>query len=291
MKRPRFALLLFSLVAACANPGTHGGTVSPLVVLSYNIHYGVGVDGEYDLERIAAVIADASPDLVGLQEIGDKGMAEELSRLTGMRAIFGPSKGSDEAYGDAVLCRHPFEWVGNVSLPSASSSRYQAMAVDVDVSSLYGPGASVRFVNTHFDWTDSIGSQESRRAAVTVIERAFFDAPVERALLAGDLNAVPTSPPLEDLLRAKWWLPSKGQPMATHGAPAPTKQIDYVLVAAEKHLACVGRPRARRAGCVGSLSSLADRGAAALSPVIGAAQCLRRPCPWSPSANPVTTAR
>jgi len=154
----------------------------------------------------------------------------ELSRLTGMTAVFGPSKGSDKAYGDAVLCQHPFEWVGNVSIPSASSSRYQAMAVDVDLSSLYGPGASVRFVNTHFDWTDSVGSQESRRAAVTVIERAFFDEPVKLALLAGDLNAVPGSPPLEDLHRAGWQLPETGQPMATHGAPAPTQQIDYVLI-------------------------------------------------------------
>ncbi len=201
-----------------------------LKVMSYNIHYGVGMDEVRDLERIAAIISAESPDLVGLQEIGSKAMADELSRLTGMPAVFGPSKGSDDAYGDAILSRHPFEWVGNVALPSASSSRYQAMAVDVDVSAIYGSGTSVRFINTHFDWTDSIGSQESRRASVRVIEQGLCDGIPDLALLAGDLNALPNSLPLADLGAANWRLPLLGQPMATYGAPKPTTQIDYILV-------------------------------------------------------------
>ena len=201
-----------------------------LKVMSYNIHYGVGMDEEFDLARIAAVIFAESPDLVGLQEIGSKAMAGKLSALTGMPVVFGPSKGSDDAYGDAILCKHPFEWVGNVSLPSASSSRYQAMAVDVDVSAVYGRDAKVRFINTHFDWTDSIGSQESRRAAVSVIERGLCDGLPGHALLAGDLNARPGSPPMLDLDAADWHLPQLGQPMLTCTAPNPTEQIDYVLV-------------------------------------------------------------
>ncbi len=165
-----------------------------LKVMSYNVHYGVDMDDALDL--------------LGLQEIGSKTMTEQLSRLTGMPVAFGPSKGNDDAYGDAILCRLPFEWVGNLALPSASSSRYQAMAVGVDVSSLYGPGESVRFVNTHFDWTDSIGSQESRRAAVGMIERglcAGFSGP---ASLAGDLTTFPGSLPLMDL-DARSWRPAR----------------------------------------------------------------------------------
>lgn len=223
---------LAALAAACSStPDVAATDPAPaLEVMSYNIHYAVGMDGERDLARIAAIITAESPDIVGLQEIGDRAMADELGRLTGMSVIFGPSKGSDDAYGDAILCKYPFESAGNVSLPSASSSRYQAMAVDVDVSDLYGDGATVRFVNTHFDWTDSIGSQESRRASVDVIERAFCGELAVPALLAGDLNATPESVPLNDLDRANWHLSEAGQPMATHGAPDPTQQIDYVLV-------------------------------------------------------------
>ncbi len=201
-----------------------------LKVMSYNIHYGDGMDKVRDLQRIAAIISGESPDLVGLQEIGNKAMADELGRLTGMTAVFGAAKGSDDSYGDAILSKHPFKWVGNVALPTASSSRYQAMAVDVDASAVYGPDATVRFINTHFDWTDSSGSQEARRASVEVIERGLCNGLSGLALLAGDLNAIPGSPPLADLATTSWHLPKFGQPMATHGAPNPKKQIDYVLV-------------------------------------------------------------
>ncbi len=200
-----------------------------LDVLSYNIHYGIGMDKKLDLERIAGAILSRKPHIVGLQEIGNKAMADELGRLTGMKAVFGASKGSDDGYGDAILCNLPFEWVGNVSLPSASSSRYQAMAVDVDLSSLYGEGARVRFINTHFDWTDSVGSKESRRAAVRVIEKGLDPGAQELAILTGDLNAIPGSAPLQDLAERGWHLTELGQPMLTWGAPNPTKQIDYVL--------------------------------------------------------------
>jgi hypothetical protein len=35
-------------------------------ILSYNIHYGVGMDSKKDLQRIANVINKLNPDIVGL---------------------------------------------------------------------------------------------------------------------------------------------------------------------------------------------------------------------------------
>ena len=198
--------------------------------MSYNIHYGVGTDGKKDLARIARIITDARPDIVGLQEIGNEAMAKELGRLTKMPFVFGPSKGRKDQYGDAILSRHPFEWVGNHAIPSASSSRYQAMAIDVDVSAVFGAGAKVRFVNTHFDWLGTVGSQEARLAAVEVVERAFFEADNHPAILAGDLNAVPASPPLQRLAEKGWHYSNLGKPRFTIGSPEPDRQIDYLLV-------------------------------------------------------------
>ena len=201
-----------------------------LKVMSYNIHYGIGMDGKYDLERIAEVIQSEKPDIVGLQEISHKAMAEELGRLTDMTAVFGASKGSDDAYGDAVLSRFPLQLVHSLSLPSASSSRYQAMAVDVNLAKLYGEGHSLRFINTHFDWTDNLGSKEARRASVRVIEQGLCGDMPGLAILTGDLNAVPGSAPLLDLGEVGWHHSAFGQPIFTHGAPDPTIQIDYVLL-------------------------------------------------------------
>ena len=202
----------------------------PLEVMSYNIHYGVGMDEAFDLGRIAQVINEEAPDIVGLQEIGNKAMAQELGRLTEMRSVFGASKGSDDAYGDAILCRYPFEWVGNLALPSASSSRYQAMAVDIDLTELYGDGATVRFVNTHFDWLDSLGSKAARRASVDVIEQGLCANLSGPAILTGDLNALPGSPPLVDLEEYGWFATRLQDSLLTFDAAAPTRQIDYALV-------------------------------------------------------------
>ena len=84
-------------------------------VLTYNIHHGEGVDGKFDLPRIADVIKLASPDLVALQEV-DQGTARasgvdqpaELARLTGMKVVFGRNIDfQGGGYGTAVLSRLP----------------------------------------------------------------------------------------------------------------------------------------------------------------------------------------
>jgi hypothetical protein len=66
-----------------------------LRVMTYNIHVGVGMDKKLDLERIADVIGNEHPDLVGLQEV-DRAVKRtelrdeilELAKLTGMDYAF-----------------------------------------------------------------------------------------------------------------------------------------------------------------------------------------------------------
>ena len=48
---------------------THAEEPQTLRVLCYNIHYGQGTDGKYDIQRLAEVIRAAKPDLVALQEV------------------------------------------------------------------------------------------------------------------------------------------------------------------------------------------------------------------------------
>jgi len=223
--------LLFALAVACLTcASVEADTQKSLKVISYNIHYGLGMDGKKDLARIAKVISDQNPDIVGLQEIGSLAMAKELGRLTGMPFVFGQSLGKPDGYGDVILCKHPFKALKNQSIPSASSSRYQAMAIDVDISKVFGKGATVRFINTHFDWLKTIGSQEARLATVDVIERAYFTDSKLPAILTGDLNAIPESPPLKKLSSKGWHYENLGKELPTIGSQNKKKQIDYVLV-------------------------------------------------------------
>ena len=197
-------------------------------VMSYNIHYGIGMDKKKDLARIAKVILKEKPDIVGLQEISNLAMAKELGKLTGMKFVFGPSLGSNKRYGDAILSKYPFKVLPNHSIPSASSSRYQALGIDVDLSTLYGKEKTVRFITTHFDWLRTLGSHFSRMASVDLIEKAFMDKNKLSTILTGDFNAKPDSEPIKKLIQ-KGWITSKGS-YNTHPAPKPTKQIDYVMI-------------------------------------------------------------
>ncbi len=64
--------------------------MTPIVVASYNIHRGVGLDRRRDLDRIADVVREIDPDVLGLQEVvrqpgpGDADQAGYLAKALGM---------------------------------------------------------------------------------------------------------------------------------------------------------------------------------------------------------------
>ena len=88
---------------------------SRLRVMTYNIHVGVGMDKQLNLQRIADVVKLEHPDLVGLQEV-DRGVKRtegideiaELGRLTGMEYAFAHNLDYQGGqYGVAILSRFP----------------------------------------------------------------------------------------------------------------------------------------------------------------------------------------
>lgn len=225
-----FCLFLLSLFALGAN--------AQIKVMSYNIHYGTGMDGKNSMRAIAELIKEQNPDIVGLQEIGDSIMAQKFAEMTGMQVVFGPSlDGRMDGYGDAILSKYPFEYEGNYSIPSASSSRYQAMAVKVDFSAKSKDLGVVRLINTHFDWLETIGSENARLATIDVIEEAFMKAdPNFPTLLTGDLNSRPQSKVLGKLKKMGWVNSSGNKEYFTIDSDNPTMQIDYVLFRPAKKL-------------------------------------------------------
>ena len=81
-------------------------------MMTYNIQGHAAARRPDHLEKIAAVIANVSPDIVGLQEVHcrtrklpiDQG--ERLAELTGLTLAFGRSCSMDGGeYGNAVLTR------------------------------------------------------------------------------------------------------------------------------------------------------------------------------------------
>jgi endonuclease/exonuclease/phosphatase family metal-dependent hydrolase len=200
-----------------------------LRVLTYNIHHGEGTDHKLDLERTAAIIRAAKPDLVAVQEIerntqrtGKVDQPAELARLTGLEGMFGgniPFAGGE--YGNAVLSRLPIRRHKNHPLPSLGEGEKRGvLEVEVELAG----GESLTLYATHLDHRRPDAERLAQAQAINELVAA--KAP-RRAILAGDLNAVPDSPTLGVFSRQ--WAVGDREPLLTSPAGRPVRQIDYVL--------------------------------------------------------------
>lgn len=197
-----------------------------LVVLTYNIHHGEGMDGRIDLQRIGRVIRAAGPDLVALQEVdsltgrsGGVDQAATLAALTGMYVVYGPAFAFDGGkYGNAMLTKWKPEAVACIALPGEPRS---LLKVQISPPEIAEP---LYFYATHLD-TDSL----PRRAALPLIAQALPEDPLALCLLAGDINAVLGSPTLETL-QNDWTLLQGKAELPTVPVDTPRRQIDFVLV-------------------------------------------------------------
>ena len=207
-----------------------------LRVLCYNIHFGKGMDGEYDLERLAEVIRAERPDLVALQEVdvvvkrsGKVHQLRRLAELTGLAGRYGPTQHYQGGlYGNGVLSRLPIKAVTIDPLPyteaTAELTTYPRGAIAVTVET--GGGRSVRLVSTHFQHN----VEEDRVAQAKAINSLFGDrqaGPVP-TILAGDMNAVPGSPPMK-ILDEAWTNAMDAEAAPTAPSPEPRSRIDYVF--------------------------------------------------------------
>ncbi len=84
-----------------------------LRLATWNIHMGIGLDGERNLQRTAQVILQIQPDLIGLQEVDNHihqagNDLQTLNTLTGMEVVAGPTmRRTTGDYGNALLSRLP----------------------------------------------------------------------------------------------------------------------------------------------------------------------------------------
>src|SRR5437763_17151711 len=91
-----FALLFIAnngrSAARFLSPSTNAKTIR---VMAYNIHVGVGMDKKLDLPRIAGIIKQQHPDLVGLQEV-DRGV-ERTGRIRSEERRVGKGRRAQQA--------------------------------------------------------------------------------------------------------------------------------------------------------------------------------------------------
>jgi len=203
-------------------------------ILCYNIHYGQGTDGKYDIPRLAKVIQQTKPDLVALQEV-DVGVkrsqrvheAQRLAELTGMEVRFGPTQHYQGGlFGNAVLTRFPILDVMIQPLPYTESTpelvTYPRGAIVVTIR---GPdGKPLRFISTHFQHN----VPADRVAEAKAINDHFASPSDVPSILAGDMNARPDEEPIQ-ILSKEWTNVIDKAATPTAPSTKPRSRIDYIF--------------------------------------------------------------
>lgn len=197
-------------------------------VLTYNILHGKTLKGDFDLDLIAKVIADAKPDLVALQEVDYQtnrarkyDLVTELGWRTKMSPLFARAMPYDGGeYGEGVLSKYTFLSSKNHPLPYTEGKEPRAAAeIQVKIKS----GDVIRFVGTHLDHEKD---PHNRFIQVQELNRVLTQDDLP-SILVGDLNETPDQEGMQ-LLFQKWERSFKTDE-PTFPSDNPIKKIDYVL--------------------------------------------------------------
>ena len=202
-------------------------------LITWNIQFGVGVDGKLDLARIIAHARSmADFDVLCLQEVADNfpdiqqgsvanQFAEIAALLPGYAAIEGPSvdvadgKGGRRRFGNMMLSRYPVERILRHAMPwvTDGSRSMPRLLIDAVIQAPWGP---LRVMTTHLEYyspaqrisqVETIRRvvQEGRaRAGVAPVKGPGGFAPTEEtasALLTADFNMVFNDPTFQRLLQ------------------------------------------------------------------------------------------
>jgi endonuclease/exonuclease/phosphatase family metal-dependent hydrolase len=169
--------------------------------VSFNVQYGVGLDGNFDPERIAEAIKGA--DVIALQEVTrnfPRNYHADLpeifsSLLPEFYHAFGPGAVTDGGsamvdgrmrmrnveFGNMVLSRHPILAIRNILLPRSRTYdklNLQRAALEVVIDA---PGGAIRVYSVHLDHR----SPEERIAQIQFLKQRLSAYGVEGGAVTG----------------------------------------------------------------------------------------------------------
>jgi endonuclease/exonuclease/phosphatase family metal-dependent hydrolase len=226
-----------------------------LRVVAYNVRMGFGLDGRFDPDALAAVVAGQRPDVVLLSEV-DRGWLLNgghddlavLARRLGLPTLFAPA--ADSVWGDALLTRLPVVSARTVVLPAVGApTGAQALGAVLRVGS-----REVAVVSTHLQPPPDGGPVEQARSVGALArELGTGGRPV---VVGGDLNTEPADPAFRVLLDAGLTdALAAARPLPSSPADDPVREIDHVLVT----------PGITAAGAVAPRSTASDHLAVAVT--------------------------
>ncbi|MGV3509204.1 MAG: endonuclease/exonuclease/phosphatase family protein [Sphingobacteriaceae bacterium] len=241
--RSLLVLLLTSIILSACSKGNEAPQEKkeeiergPMVrVMTYNIHIGnpPSKPSNYrDLNAIAEVIKTQKPDLVALQEVDvntsrsgvNVDQANELAKLTGMHVFYTKAIDFDGGqFGDAVLSRYPILESKRYELPVTTQLGGETRSVAI--VTVETNGIKFQFASTHLD---HLSNEGNRVLQATELNKVVKDLKLP-LIIAGDMNASPTSNPINILKQELTWGCKSSCPF-TFPATGAKSTLDYIFV-------------------------------------------------------------
>ncbi len=153
--------------------------------MTYNIHFGQGMDDLLNMERIAQNILSEDPDIIGLQEVENGrvtsqgiDMAFWLAKRLNMYYFYYPAV-NEHAFGVAVLSKFPIKSASGAPIPSILLERVLVHAI-IELS----PSLDIDVFVTH------LGIREENNSAQIdfVLEAIRAQTLTRPKVLMGDFN-------------------------------------------------------------------------------------------------------
>jgi endonuclease/exonuclease/phosphatase family metal-dependent hydrolase len=236
-RQPRLIVTYGSSVSAPApapSPSTSGSTSSTLKVFDWNIHHGVGTDGVYDIDRIAAWIAKSGANVVSLNEVekytgwGNEDQPARFAALLKAKTgstwtyNFATRDGNTNGQGNLLLTTLPIDSTADHLLSYTRSVAQIRVTVN---------GRTINLFSTHLDADSS-----SRRAAQIQEVKSWMSTFPEQRIVAGDFNAWPGATEITGMTSSYYdtWAVAKanGTAVAYSGNEAGNtrnSRIDYIF--------------------------------------------------------------
>ena len=220
---------------SCTNKGVpaKSSSVSTLRVMTYNVHHcnPPSKPGLIDIDAIARVIKNESPDLVALQEIdvnvgrsGKINQAAQIAIKSGYPSFYF-AKAIDYdggEYGVMILSKYPLSEMVTHKLPTQESTNGEHRVLALTTVNLPG-GKKIKFGSTHLD---AQRENTNRLLQVKEISRITGSEQLP-VIIGGDFNAVENSEVMQLLVQ-------QFKRSCTHCAPTipvinPDKTIDFIV--------------------------------------------------------------
>jgi endonuclease/exonuclease/phosphatase family metal-dependent hydrolase len=236
-----------------------GGPAIPLTIATYNIHGGVGLDRRGDLDRIAAVVEEIRPDVIGLQEVVQAGgspqadQAAYLGAKLSMTPVMGIARPlGDASFGNAILTRLPVRRWSAHDLTHGRCEPRGCLRVDLALAA-----GTLHVFNCHFGLSFRERREQLRLLGTMLGVTAGVDGP---RVLLGDFNEWHRGPigrglrrqfpslvararrtfpavfPLFALDRIYWDDELEGRALRIHRTRLAMRASDHLPLVAEVHL-------------------------------------------------------